>query len=119
MENGQTPAAREPIDFAHKMEKHSRISFFSMVLGILGVVLSLFPTLALLALCTSAVALAAGLVFRRQTLRLNIPEDTKNAVGRWCGLIGLSLSVLTIVLTIIAMIGLSSTTDAALALIAA
>ena len=42
---------------------------------------------------------------RRYTQRINIPEDRKNAIGRWCGLVGLLLSLVTLVMLIIAAVG--------------
>lgn len=42
---------------------------------------------------------------RRHTLRVNIPEDRKNVAGRWCGLIGLLLSLVTFLLLLVATLG--------------
>lgn len=97
--------AGEPVDFAQEMERHSRISILTMVLGIAGLTLAFVPMLVLPALLVCAAALVTGLLLRRYTRRINIPEDKKNAAGRWCGLIGLLLCLLTVVLFVVALVG--------------
>lgn len=93
------------VDYSLEMDRHGRASIFTLVLGIAALVLAFIPTLLPFSLLASAAALITGLLMRRYTQRINIPEDRKNAIGRWCGLVGLLLSLVTLVMLIIAAVG--------------
>ena len=97
--------AKAPVDYGQEMDRHSRQSIATLVLGIAGLTLALVPMLAPAALVVNAAALILGLLLRRRTRRINIPEDRKNAAGRWCGLIGLAFVLLTAVLLVISALG--------------
>ena len=97
--------ANAPVDYGQEMDRHSRQSIATLVLGIAGLTLALVPMLAPAALVFNVVALVLGLLLRRRTRRINIPEDRKNAAGRWCGLIGLVFVLLTAVLLVISVPG--------------
>ena len=69
--------ANAPVDYGQEMDRHSRQSIATLVLGIAGLVLAFWPLLAPAALVVNAAALVLGLLLRRRTRRINIPEDRK------------------------------------------
>ena len=98
-------AGAPPVDYMREMERHGRAAVATLVLGIAALTFSLLPFLLPLGVLTGAAALITGLLMRRHTLRVNIPEDRKNVAGRWCGLIGLLLSLVTFLLLLVATLG--------------
>lgn len=101
----QREAGAPPVDCMREMERHGRAAVATLVLGIAALTFSLLPFLLPLGVLTGAAALITGLLMRRHTLRVNIPEDRKNVAGRWCGLIGLLLSLVTFLLLLVATLG--------------
>ena len=97
--------ANAPVDYGQEMDRHSRQSIATLVLGIAGLVLAFWPVLAPAALVVNAAALILGLLLRRRTRRINIPEDRKNVAGRWCALIGLVFVLMTAVLLVVSVLG--------------
>ena len=97
--------ANAPVDYGQEMDRHSRQSIATLVRGIAGLVLAFWPLLAPAALVVNAAALVLGLLLRRRTRRINIPEDRKNAAGRWCALLGLVFMLLTAVPLVISVPG--------------
>lgn len=101
----QREAGAPPVDYMREMERHGRAAVATLVLGIAALTFSLLPFLLPLGVLIGAAALITGLLMRRHTLRVNIPEDRKNVAGRWCGLIGLLLSLVTFLLLLVATLG--------------
>lgn len=96
------------IDYSALMQRHSRLALVPLIVGGAGLLLALLlPAYSILSFPVSLAGWIIGLLGRRHSRRVNIPEDKKNAIGRICGLVGALLSLLTTLMLILAVISAS------------
>lgn len=92
----QQGAAYGTYQTSPELEQHRSDATTAMVLGILGDVLFFPPVINVAGLVLSILALVRANKNRRFALDYALTEDSKNVAGRWCGIAGIVLNVLSI-----------------------
>ncbi|MGN0784038.1 MAG: hypothetical protein ACI4MR_00080 [Candidatus Aphodomorpha sp.] len=91
------------IDYNALMQRHSRLSLVPLILGVVGLLLSLWPAVSIAGFPIALAGWIVGLFGRRYSRKSNIPEDKKNAIGRTCGLVGALISLFLTLLVLLAV----------------
>ena len=91
------------IDYNALMQRHSRLSLVPLILGVVGLLLSLWPAVSIAGFPIALAGWIVGLFGRRYYRKSNIPEDKKNAIGRTCGLVGTLISLFLTLLVLLAV----------------
>ena len=91
------------IDYNALMQRHSRLSLVPLILGVVGLLLSLWPAVSIAGFPIALAGWIVGLFGRRYSRKSNIPEDKKNAIGRTCGLVGTLISLFLTLLVLLAV----------------
>lgn len=89
MENNSNFSAEVNSSLSEQELEHKKESSNSMILGIVGVILSIYPVIGIAGIVISAVALIKSnknMVFSKVN-RIN--ENGMNIAGKWCGLSGI------------------------------
>ena len=100
---GVTFELENQIDYSALMQRHSRMAFVPLIVGVAGLLLALWPAFSIMAFPIALTGWIVGMLGRRYTRKVNIPEDKKNAIGRVCGFVGALLSLLTTLLLLLAV----------------
>jgi small-conductance mechanosensitive channel len=83
-------------------QQHNKSAVTAMVLGIVGLVITWFP---IVGLVLSIVGFSVARSNRRYAAEHGLKENSMNEAGYVCGLIGLIAGILTILLTILVVVG--------------
>ena len=83
-------------------QQHNKSAVTAMVLSIIGLVITWFP---IVGLVLSIVGFSIARSNRRYAAEHGLKENSMNEAGYVCGLIGLIAGILTILLTILVVVG--------------
>lgn len=85
-----------------EQQQHNKSAVTAMVLGIVGLVITWFP---IAGLVLSIVGFSIARSNRRFAAEHGLKENSMNEAGYVCSLIGLIAGILTIILTVLVVIG--------------